>query len=151
MNAEQANATDAELNARTEDPVVRAATVAVIKYLRAALTGGPQMRMYPGSISNVSLVVSALIHEGYTIVEKPWESCTCDAFCDSPCPRHATPEDIKAWDGGIGDLAEEMAQGKRQRAREVMLAAIDAPGFFEAQISDQISRLCGALEQAGIL
>ena len=30
--------------------------------------------------------------------------CTCDDFCDSPCPEHATDEERAAWNGGLGDL-----------------------------------------------
>lgn len=31
--------------------------------------------------------------------------CSCDDFCDSPCPAHASLEDIVKWDGGLGDLS----------------------------------------------
>lgn len=35
------------------------------------------------------------------------DECTCDVFCDSPCPEHATEEAKAAWDGGMGDLSED--------------------------------------------
>lgn len=33
--------------------------------------------------------------------------CTCDNFCDSPCPEHASAEEITKWDGGLGDLSND--------------------------------------------
>lgn len=30
--------------------------------------------------------------------------CSCDEFCDSPCPVHATEAEKVAWNGGLGDL-----------------------------------------------
>lgn len=32
------------------------------------------------------------------------DECTCDVFCDSPCPEHATEKEKAAWNGGMGDL-----------------------------------------------
>jgi hypothetical protein len=34
------------------------------------------------------------------------ERCSCDDFCDSPCPVHATDAEKLAWRGGLGDLDE---------------------------------------------
>lgn len=77
MNAEQAKATDAELDARASEPTVKAATLATIKFLRRnASPGMPRAQVKSLSLSWTSLVVAALIHEGYTIVEKPWTAPT---------------------------------------------------------------------------
>jgi hypothetical protein len=119
LSAETAAASDEELNARASDPIVRAATVAAIRYLMAVARPAPPTFVVREETSHVvALVVSALIHEGFTIVEKPWKrpKCCCDEFCDCPCPVHATPEAHAAWDGGLGDLSKpELELTERQR------------------------------------
>lgn len=51
------------------------------------------------------------------------DGCTCDAFCDSPCPVHANEEEKAAWDGGLGDL--EGAYPDKPPPRSKLLAEED--------------------------
>jgi hypothetical protein len=49
------------------------------------------------------------------------QRCTCDDFCDSPCPEHATEAEKVAWNGGLGDLHQTgtfIDQMKRRNQKE---------------------------------